>query len=144
MTATGEASTMFEVQTDNNRFMIAKVVFALIGVGAIVIGEIRNVTAGWAPRPSFITVVIMTFGITGMLRFRTTALRIVFAMAAFQAMVRIALWLTNASTDSQRVAALGGNVVILIAALIALVPIVKWLISAARGQPSSDREQPAS
>jgi len=135
---------VFETQTDNNRIIIAKAVLVLLAVVAIVALGIRNIATGRVPHSSFILIVIMIFSIIGMLRFRATPLRLVFAMAAAQAAVRVALWLAHASTGWQRAAALSGEVVIVLAAIIAIFVIVKWLDYAVRGQPSSDREQPAS
>jgi hypothetical protein len=140
---------MFETATNGDRMMNAKVCFALAAVICIAIVSIWNVILmlaqpGRMPGRSLALVVIAIFGVAGIFQFRATLLRLAFAMAGTQGAVRAALWLAGAPRGLQRVAALGGEMLTALAAIIVIFVIVKWCGSVIHQHPPSDRGNPTS
>jgi hypothetical protein len=140
---------MFENATNSDRMMNAKVGFVLAAVICIAILAIWNLILmlaqpGRVPGRSLALVVIAIFCAAGIFQFRAVPLRLAFAMAGTQAAVRAALWRAGAPRGLQRVAALGGEMLTAVAAIIVIFVIVKWINSAIHQPPSSDRENPAS
>jgi hypothetical protein len=139
---------MFETATNSDRMTSTKVGFVLAAVICIAILSIWNLILmlaqpGRLPGRSLALVAIAIFGAAGIFRFRPMPLRLAFAMAGTQAAVRAALWLAGAPRGSQRVAALGGEMLTALASIIVIFVIVKWLDSATE-RPPSDRENPSS
>jgi hypothetical protein len=99
---------------------------------------------GRLPGRSLALVVIAIFCAIGIFQFRPPPLRLAFGMAGTQAAVRAGLWLTSAPRGLQRVAALGGEMLTALAAIIVIFVIVKWLDSAIHRHPPFDRENPDS
>jgi hypothetical protein len=140
---------MFETATNSNRMMNAKVGFMLATVVYIAILSIWNLILmlarpGRVPRPSLALAVDAIFCAVGIFHFRARPLGLSFAMAGTQAAVRAALWLGDAPRGLQRVAALGGEMLTTLAAIIVIFVIVKWLDSASHQRLPSDQENPAS
>jgi hypothetical protein len=129
--------------------MNAKVGFILAAVICIAILAIWNLILmlaqpGRLPGRSLALVVIATFCVVGIFQFRATLLRLAFAMAGTQAAVRAALWLAGAPRGLQRLAAIGGEVLIALAAVMVIFVIAKWLDSAIHQRAPSDRENTTS
>jgi hypothetical protein len=140
---------MFETATNSDRMMNAKVGFVLAAAICIAILSIWNLILmlaqpGRLPGRSIGLVVAAIFCAVGIFQFRATPLRLAFAMAGTQAGVRAALWLAGAPRGLQRVAALGGEMLTALAALIVIFVIGKWLDSAVHQRPPSDRGNLAS
>jgi hypothetical protein len=140
---------MFETATNRDRRMNAKVGFVLAAVICIAILSIWNLILmiaqpGRIPGRSLALVLEAIFCVAGIFQFRATLLRLAFAMAGTQAAVRATLWLAGVPRGLQRVAALGGELLIALAAIIVIFVIVKWLDSAIHQHPPSDRENPTS
>ncbi len=140
---------MFETATDSDRMTNAKVGFALAATIFIAILAAWNfilmlAQPGRLPGRSLALVVIAIFCAAGIPHARAMPLRLAFAMAGTQAAARAALWLAGAPRGLQRVAALGGEMLTALAAMIVIFVIVQWLDSANRRHPPSDRENPIS
>jgi hypothetical protein len=140
---------MFETATNGDRMMNAKVGFMLAAVICIAVLSIWNLILmlaqpGRVPGRSLALVVVAIFCAAGIFRFRPIPLRLAFAMAGTQAAVRAALWLSGAPRRSQRVAALSGEMLTALAAIMVIFVIVKWLGSAIHQRPPSDRENSTS
>jgi hypothetical protein len=140
---------MFETGTNSDRMMSAKVGFMLAAVICIAILAIWNLILmlaqpGRLPGRSLGLVVAAIFCVVGIFQFKAMLLRLAFAMAGTQAAVRAALWLAGAPRGLQRVAALGGEMLTALAAIIGIFVIVKWLDSAIHQRPPSDQENPTS
>jgi hypothetical protein len=140
---------MFETATHTDRMMNAKIGFVLASVILIAILSIWNLILmlaqpGRMPRPSLGQVVVAIFCAAAIVQFREMPLRIAFAMAGTQAAVRAALWLAGTPHGLQNVAALGGEILTALAAIIVIFVIVQRLDSAIHRRPPSDRENPAS
>jgi flagellar biogenesis protein FliO len=140
---------MFETATNSDRTVNAKAGFVLAAVIGLAILSVWNLILmlaqrGRAPRPSLALAVAAIFCAVGIFHFRAMPLRLAFAMAGTQAAVRVALWLAGAPRGLQRVAALGGEMLTTLAAIIAIFVIVKWLNSAGHQRRPSDRENPTS
>ena len=140
---------MFETGTNSDRMMNAKVGFMLAAVICLAILSIWNLILmlaqpGRLPGRSLILVVAATFWVVGIFQFKAMPLRLAFAMAGTQPAVRAALWLAGAPRGLQRVAALGGEMLTALAAIIVMFVIVKWLDSPIHQRPPSDRENPTS
>ncbi len=138
---------MFESATNSDRIVNAKVGFVLAAVICIAILSIWNLVLmlaqpGRMPRPSLALVVGAIFCAAGIFHSRAMPLRLAFAMAGTQFTVRAALWLAGAHRALQRVAALGGEMLAALAAIIVIFVIAKWLGSAVHLRPPSDRENP--
>ena len=136
---------MLATVTNSDRMMNAKVGFALAAVMCIAILSIWNLILmlaqpGRIPRPSLALAVIVIFSAAGIFHFRAMPLRLAFAMAATQAAVRAALWLVGAPRGLQHLAALGGEMLTALAAIIVIFVIVKWLESTIHQRSPSDRE----
>ncbi len=140
---------MFETATDSERMTNAKVGFALAATIFIAILAAWNFALmlaqhGRMPRPSLALVVGAICCAAAIPHARAMPLRLAFAMAGTQFAVRAALWLASAPRGLQRVAALGGEMLTALAAMIAIFVIVQWRDSANRRHPPSDRENPFS
>jgi hypothetical protein len=140
---------MFETATNSDRMTSTKVGFVLAAVICIAILSIWNLILmlaqpGRLPGRSLALVAIAIFGAAGIFRFRPMPLRLAFAMAGTQAAVRAALWLAGSPRGSQRVAALGGEMLTALPSIIVIFVIVKWLDSATHERPPSDRGNPTS
>jgi hypothetical protein len=136
---------MFETATKRDRMMNAKVGFILAAVVCIAILSIWNLMLilalpGRVPRPSLSLVVEAILCAAGIFLFKAALLRLAFAMAGTQAFVRAALWLAGAPRSLQRLAALGGKILIVTAAGIVIFVIVKWFGSTPHQSLSPDRE----
>jgi hypothetical protein len=139
---------MLEQTAKGNQMMNAKVGFMLAAVICVAILSIWNLALmlaqpGRLPGRSLALVVIAIFCAAGIFQFRAMPLRLAFAMAGTQAAVRAALWLAGAPRGLQRVAALGGEMLTALAAIIVVLVITKWLGSAVHRRLPSDRENPA-
>jgi hypothetical protein len=140
---------MLETATNRDRKMNAHVGFVLAAVICIAILSIWNLILmlaqpGRVPGRSLALVAAAIFCAAGIFHFRATPLRLAFAMAGTQAAVRAALWLAGAPRGLQRVAALAGEMLTALAAIIVIFVILKWLDSAIHQRPPSDRENPSS
>jgi hypothetical protein len=140
---------MFEATTNRDRKVNAQAGFVLAAVICIAILSIWNLILmlaqpGRVPRPSLALVVAAISCVVGIFLFRAMPLRLAFAMAGTQAAVRAALWLAGAPRGLQRVAALSGEMLTALAAIIVIVVIVKWFGSDVRQRPPSDRDKHAS
>ena len=140
---------MLETATNRDPMMNTKIGFVLAAVICIAILSIRNLILmlaqpGRLPGRSLALVLVPIFCVAGIFHFKAALLRLVFAMVGTQAAVRAALWLSGAPRDLQRVAALGGELLIASAAIIVIFVIVKWLESAIHQHPPSDQENPTS
>ncbi len=140
---------MFETATNTDRKRNAQVGFALAAVICIAILSIWNLILmlaqpGRLPGRSLALVVAAIFSALGIFHFRAISLKLAFAMAGTQAAVRAALWLAGAPRGLQRVAALGGETLTALAAIIVIFVIVKWLDSVIHQRSSSDLENPTS
>jgi flagellar biogenesis protein FliO len=139
---------VFETATNSDRKMSAQVGFVLAAVIFIAILSIWNLVLmvaqpGRLPGRSLALVVIAIFCAAGIFQFRAVPLRLAFAMAGTQAAVRAALWLDGAPRGLQRVAALSGEMLTALAAIMVIFVIVKWLGSV-RQRPPSDQGKPIS
>lgn len=128
--------------TTNADMVNAKVGLALAAVICIGLWGVRNVISGRVPRPSLATALIAIFCAAAILHFRQMLLRVALAMAGAQAVVRVAPC-PHAPTVWQYAAAVGGETITDLAAIIAIFVIVKWADPGIRKHPPSDRESPA-
>jgi len=140
---------MIETATKSDRMRNKEVGFVLAAVICIAILSIWNLILmlaqpGRLPGRSLALVVIAIFCAVGVFQFRAMPLRLAFALAGTQAAVRAALWLVGAPRGLQRIAALSGEMLTALAAIIVIFVIVKWLGSAIHQGPPSDRENPTS
>jgi hypothetical protein len=139
---------MFETATSDDRKRNAQAGFALAAVICFAIWSMWNLILMLAQpglaRPSIALVVIAIFSAAAIFHFRAMPLRLAFAMVGTQAAARAALWLAGAPRGLQRVAALGGEILTALAAIIVIFVIVKWIDSAINQRPPSDRENPTS
>lgn len=140
---------MFESTTHDDRKLNAQVGFVLPAVISIAILAIWNLILmlaqpGRLPGRSLALVVVAIFCVVGVFKFRTTMLRLSFAMAGTQAAVRAALWFAGAPRGLQRIAAAAGEMLTALAAILVIVVIVKWLGSAIHQRPAINRENSTS
>jgi hypothetical protein len=136
---------MFEAATNSDRMKYAQVGFVLAAVVCIAILSIWNLALMLTqPSRSLTLVLIAILCVVGIFQFRATLLKLAFAMAGTQAAVRAALWLAGARRGLQHLAAIGGEVLIALAAIMVIFVIAKWLDSAIHQRALSDRENPTS
>jgi hypothetical protein len=126
------------------RTQIILLLAAVIGIAILAILNLLILATGHVARPSLFLVFITIFCVAGMWQYRRVALRLAFSMAGAQAALRLALWLAHAQIRWQWGAAVGGELAVVVSAIIVIVVIVKWLDSAGRSQSSSNRENPTS
>ena len=139
---------MFESTTESTRMMNAKVGFVLAAVITIALLAVRHIVLMLShphrlPHESLTTILIVILCAAGILQSTEVPLRLAFAMAGTQAAVRAALWLAGAPRTWRWIAAISGEMLMTLAAIMAIFVIVKWLIAANSEHPS-DRETPAS
>lgn len=135
---------MFEILSQKSLLTRSKVGLVLAAVILIASVATVNLITSRIPRPSFFMIVVSIFCAVATVYFKNMALRFASCIAGAQAAVRAALWLAHARSHWQFDAAVGGEMITVLAAIIVGVVCVKWLSSTPHKLPPSQGENPVS